>query len=257
MPSISDTLAEVYNNTKQASHSQEDTQRVAEAQVFIGLCKQAGINPADLTDDQINRLWKAASDAPPSDAPAAEEKKEEKKEEPKDAEKKEAAAKEWRSKRDLQEKFAESDAMGRVMAHAYVDELTKISQGMPPQFMEKKEEPAAEEKKEAPPEEKKEEEEKKKESQLKAEQLIAKLAKHAGASSTPNLDEQAALQAIEMLKAAGVDGTVAYNRIAAAYTLGLEDSAKIANAQTPEDAQVIRALEFCEAAKFPVDWSKV
>ena len=261
-PSVSDSLAQVYGNTKTASHSSEDAKKLAETQLFVGLCKSAGIDPTHLTDAQINKLWKAAADEMP---PAAEKKEEKKPEEKKEEEaKKEAAVKEWALKRELQEKIAEADALGRVMAHAYAQELKKIAE-FPPGFMpgggappaEKKEEKKEEhESKETPAEEKKEEE-KKKESQAKAEALIAEFAKKASGSTTPNLDEQAALQAIAMLKQAGVDEQLAYARVNAVFTLGLEESAKIASAKTADDAQTLRALEFCEAAKFPVDWSKV
>ena len=257
-PDMSATLFQVYGTNKLASA--EDHQRQAEAELFLGLCKSAGIDPKHLTDDQVNELWKAASAES-----KAEEKKEDKKKE--EAEKKAAAAtQEWQEKRAMAEKVAEADALGRIMAHSYVDELQKIAAAnkvaeFPPQFMKGKKDDKGEEKMEGgKPEGKKdekEEDEKKKESQDRANALIAKLAGiKSGSSSTPNLDEQAAAHAVEMLKAAGHDVKVASDRIGAVATLGLQESAKIASAASAEQALTVRALEFCEAAGYQVDWSK-
>jgi hypothetical protein len=264
-PDMSSTLFEVYDTKQAASHTSEDAARQAETELFLGLCKSAGIDPKYLTDEQVSALWKAAADGG-----KPEEKKDEKPEGKKDEkdEKKEAAIREWQEKRAAAEKVAEADALGRVMAHAFVDETKKIAEAtkaaeLPPQFMQnmkgksdKGEEKPKDEKDEGKKSDK-DEDDKKKESQDRAAALIAKLASQAGASSTPNLDEVAAYHAIDMLKAAGVDEKLAHARINAVFTLGLPESTKIASEQTHEQAMAVRGLEFCEAAGFPVDWTKV
>lgn len=261
---ISQLLAEVYE-TKQASAAaptDEDTRKVAEAQLFVGLCKKAGINPEHLTDAQVERLWKVANEggmpAAFMSAPAApaeekkeapaEEKKEEKKEEPpaeekKDEEKEAAARREWQEKKAAHADLMQADFMGRVMARSYVDELRKIAEagGVPA---------------DAAKEEPKGEEEQKKESQARADAIIAKLASQTQTSSTQGLDEKAAYHAIELLKSAGVTEDLAFARINAVHTLGLGDSTKIASADSFERGLTLRALEYCEAAGFPVDWSQ-
>lgn len=267
-PDMSAVLFETYGTNKTASHTTEDQQKVAEAELFMGLCKSAGIDPAHLTDEQVSALWKAAagSEEKPED-------KKKKEEEAKQEEKKASATREWQEKRATAEKVAEADALGRIMAHSYVDELKKIAEAgkeaaLPPQFMQnmkgKGEEKPAEGKPEGKSDDKGKEEkgdkdkdeDKKKESQDRANALIAKLAS-GSTSTTPNLDEQAALHAVEMLKSAGHNGDVALARVSAVHTLGLQESAKIASANTPDTALALRALEYCEAAGYPVDWTKV
>jgi hypothetical protein len=262
-PDMSTILFETYGTNKTASHTAEDQQKVAEAELFLGLCKNAGIDPQHLTDEQIGVLWKAASGEDKGEKPMDKKKEEEAK---KGEEKKASATREWQEKRAMAEKVAEADSLGRIMAHAYVDELKKIGSSnkvaeLPPQFMKnvkgKGDEKPEEKKPEGKSEDKgdKDEDEKKKESQDRANALIAKLA--SGTSSTPSLDEQSALHAVEILKQAGYDANVAMSRINAIHTLGLPESSKIASASTADDAVVVRSLEYCEAAGFPVDWSKV
>lgn len=264
-PNMSDTLFEVYGTAKVA-HTDEDQEKLAASEVFVGLLKESGINPEHLTDDQIKALWgeyqKTAGEVPPQFM-KGKGKKEESEEKEKKDEKKEAAAREWQEKRAAAEKVAEADALGRIMAHAFVDETKKIASSQKaaefPPFMKKdkgEEKPEHEKGEgESKAEEKKEEE--KKESQDRAAALLAKLAGQAGGSTTPNLDEQAAQHAIEMLKSAGVDEKLASARINAVHTLGLQESTKVASAQSTEQALTLRALEYCESAGFPVDWSKV
>lgn len=274
-PSLSEVLGEAYG-TKTASA--EDLEKQAQVELFTNLCQQAGVDLSKMTDPQVEELWKtamipgaapfppvapAAAQAAPPPPPSKKdegEKKEEKeeKEEKKDEEKKEAAArKEYIEKRAMAEKLAEADAIGRVMAHAYVDEFRKLAaamkvaeDGAPPPF------PPKEEKKE----EKKPEEEKKEGS------ILDRLRKVAGvsaapttpkvASSTAQLDEFAGNFAIDMLKQAGVDEQLAISRINAVHTLGVGESTKVAAAGNFDQAVYFRALEYCEAAGFPVDWNK-
>ena len=59
-----------------------------------------------------------------------------------------------------------------------------------------------------------------------------------------------------MLKSAGAEEELATARISAVHTLGLTESSKLASATSFEQALNLRALEYCEAAGFPVDWDK-
>jgi hypothetical protein len=247
--SMTELLGSVYGT---AGHSDEDRDKRAQAEFFTNLCKQGGIQIEHLTDDQVKRLWKVAMEEMDKGEP---EKKEDKKKEGEE-EKSAAARREWQEKRAAAEKIAEADALGRIMAHAYVAELRKIAEEaekkdkgeVPPQFL--KEESKGDDKKEDKGEGEK------KESQARAEHLLARLGKTAQASSTTSLDELAAEHAVELLKGAGMDAELARSRVGAVYTLGLGESTKIASAESFERAIVLRALEFCEAAGAPVDWSK-
>lgn len=273
---MSDTLAEVFG-TKVASA--EDLEKTAQQEFFVGLCNEQGIKLAELSDKEVQQLWdvamdmrKEAGEMPPQFA-----KKDEKGEKPGDKEgkeheakekEKEAAAKEaaavseFNEKRAAAVKVAEADAMGRIMAHSFVEELNKITEktaGFP--FPPKKDgEEKGEKKKDGKDEEKGEKKEAS--SAEKAAALIASfqnktagVATAAGTSSMPNFDERAAWHAIEMLKTAGVDADEAFAKVNAAYTLGLKESVKVAAAADINAGLEIRALEICEAAGFAVTWA--
>jgi hypothetical protein len=250
MGDVSELISEVYGtrNAGQPQVTEEDAEKIAQAQFFNQLCEEQGINIDHLDDSQVERLYKTAMDALAENAGQSQDDEQQQKEA--------AAEQEWSEKRAAAEKIAEVDALGRIMAHAYVDELKKIAQegeggGLPPALAAK-----AEEKKEEKKEEKEEGEEEAKESQARAEALIAALSKNASSSTTATLDELAANQAFHMLKEAGYEEGLVGPRLQAVLTLGLQDSTKIASAQTREEAQYVRALEFCEAAGFPVNWSQ-
>lgn len=254
-PGMNSLLADVYSNNNSVGHTEEDLAKQANVQFFAQLCEEKNIDVTKLAEAEVMELYKVAMELKVAEESAAEERKEEggkkipppfgkheageskEKEEKEEAKKKEAAARaEWAEKRAAHVKVAEADATGRIMAHALVDELRKI---------------AAEMEQNVTP--------------SHADQVIAAAqAKTAAAaapvtttSDTPNFDELAAYQAIDLLKQAGQDPNVAFSRVNAVYTLGLNESTKIASATTPEAALTVRALEFCEAAGFPVDWSKV
>lgn len=263
-PGIGSLLSDVYGTgANAATHTEEDLAKEASLQYFGALCQREGIDVAQLDEPQVLELYKVAMELKVAEESAEEEKKEEggkknlappfgkheageskgkEEKEEKEGKEKEAAAAEWAEKRAAYVKVAEADATGRIMAHAMVDELRKI---------------AAEQEAAAAPAPTATE---------KAAAVIASArAKTASApaqaapavvSDTPNFDKMAALQAITMLKEAGVDEAEAHTRISAAYTLGLETSTKIAAIADPDAALTVRALEFCEAAKYPVDWSQ-
>lgn len=245
MSDVSELINEVYGTSQGAEPqiTEEDQEKIAQAEFFNNLCAEQGIDIDALSDDQVERLYKSAM--------AAYSKPEDDGEQQKQQAKEAAALEEFQEKRAAVEKIAEVDALGRIMAHAYVDELRKIAQEGEAGPLAPPKPPA---KKEEEEEEEEEGEEEKKESQARAEALIAALNKNASASTTPNLDEIAANDAFALLKEAGFSEEVAAARLNAVLTLGLGESEKIAAAQTPDQARYVRALEFCEAAGFPVEW---
>jgi len=266
MSSMSALLADVFQTKTASAHTEEDLVKQADYAFFGALCRQEGIDVSALPDAKVEELFKvamemkAASDHEETETPKEEKIEEAAKEKAKE---KEAAARaEYQEKRAAATKVAEAEAMGRIMAHAYVDEMKKIAE-------------AAEEaeknkdgksgfpfgKKDGKKDDK---EEKEKEASARASELIAAFeqmktasAPAAGTTTTPNFDEFAALQAIELLKQAQVDEDVAYARVNAVRTLGLPESTKMASATSEAKALEYRALEICDAAGFQVDWTQV
>lgn len=266
---MSSTLGEVFGTTKVASATPEDLEKTAQQEFFVGLCQEQGIDIAQLNDDQVEELWKTAmeikaAEFPPNfgkkDEAKGKDGKEDKEKAEKESKEKEAAAaklaaaeSEFLQKRAAVEKIAEAEAMGRIMAHSFVAELNKIAEKneMPPPFGKKDDKDGKE---------KKEGEEKEASAAEKAAALVtafqtAKTAAAAqGSTTTPNFDEQAALHAIELLKEAGINEELAFNKVNAAYILGLSESVKLASAPDLKTGLHVRALEICEAAGFQVTW---
>lgn len=249
-------LGEVYGTTKTAAAAptSEDMAKQANLEFFSSLVQSRGIDLALLTDDQATDLYKVAMEFKGKEEGKDKEKGEKAKEE---EAKKEASAKivaaandELTEKRAAAAKIAEADFLGRTMAHAFADESQKIAAKlageMPPQFGKKPE--GKEEKKEES------EDDKKKEASARTAALIAELTKSAS-GATPNADLVAAEHALALLKEAGIADDVAFQRINAVHTLGLPASTKIASAGSNEEAIQTRALEYCEAAGFPVNWA--
>jgi len=273
---MSSTLGEVFGTTKVASATPEDLEKQAQVEYFNGLCQEQGIDIKSLNDVQVEELWKVAMEMKAAEFPPnfgkkdgegegkKPEGKEGKEKEEKEKEKEAAAAKlaaaesEFLQKRAAAEKVAEADAMGRIMAHSFVAELNKIAEkgDMAPPFGKKDGE--GKDGKEG--KEKKEGEEKEASASAKISALVTafQTAKTASAAAsgttTPNFDEQAAWHAIELLKEAGVSPDIAYNKVNAAYVLGLSESTKIASAPDLQTGLHVRALEICEAAGFQVTW---
>lgn len=238
MSGMDQELAAIYGTPGADLSQAEDLEKQAEAELFLKLAAENGINIDQLTDEQISELYdstfgKVAQEG--EEAPPFPPKKEEAKKcedcgkEPCECDKnKEAAAQaEFLEKKAQQEKYAEADRMGRIMAHAYVQELRKI----------------AEANGEEPPPAAKKEEAKKEE-------------KDAGCKSASAIDELAVPKAIEKAAEAGWNKEEAAARVNAVATLGLQDSEKTASAGSVDEAVENRALEFLEAAGYPVTWNK-
>lgn len=248
-------LGDVFGTKTASAHTDEDLVKEANLQFFGELCRAENIDVSQLSDEQASELFKVAmaikeagdeeegeekgEKAPPfgKKHEEGESKEEEKKEEAK----KEAAVAEWSEKRAAAIKVAEAEATGRIMAHAMVDELNKIAASMGGEQTPEAEPTSTE----------------KAASIIEAFNQMKTASGAAPTSATPNFDELAALQAIEMLKKAEYDPELAFNRVNAVFTLGLPESEKIASVATPDAALAVRAYEYCEAAGFEVDWSQV
>lgn len=245
-------LAAMYNTP--GRHVDEDQTKLAEAELFCKLAAENGINLNDLTDSQVQQLWNStfAKEAEDSCSKCEKPKSECKCEEaPAEDKVAAAAAAEFQQKQEWNEKVAQCDKLGRIMAHAYIEELglihkasEKVAGEMPPQFA------AA-----APSEEKKEEEKEEGEEGKKEEEKEGPKHEEKEASA---IDQLAAKRAVELAKQAGLNEKVAAKRVDAVLTLGLapETTKKTASARSVQENIHIRALEFLETAGYPVDWNK-
>jgi len=115
---MDEQLAQIYGTGQ--TDAGEDLEKQAAAELLVKLAAEEGIDLDKCSDEQIagmiSELYKTASDSP-TDEQESSESAEPAKEEPK---------KEEPSDKEAQAKFAEADFLGRVMAHAYVQELQGI-----------------------------------------------------------------------------------------------------------------------------------
>lgn len=106
-------LAAIYGTGQ--NNAEDDLEKVAAAELLVKLAAENNIDLNSLSDAQIGELvqelYKTAESAPP---PPAKESKES------------AESAEEKSKKEAQEKVAEADFLGRVMAHSMVQELNEI-----------------------------------------------------------------------------------------------------------------------------------
>lgn len=230
----------------------EDIEKTAQLEYFGALCEREGIDVSRLDDNQAMQLFKTAMEMKVAEEEAAKEEKKEEgkekgklappfggaheaketpKEEKKEEKAKEAAVQEWQSKVAEAHAAYQADLAGRQMADAFIDQMQKRA--------------AAGEAGAAGD----------------AARAIIEQAKIASAgparSDTPSIDFVAGNRAIDLLKEAGYDPDEVVNKVNAIYTLGLPASAKLASTSDFDSAVELRALEICELAGVPVDWSKV
>lgn len=256
-------LAQCYDTPGAATD--EDLQKVAEVQLFAKLAAEEGLDLNAMTDTQVADLWnKIAMDHEEEEngkekgngkAPPFE--KKEKKEEKEEEEAKESAAREWAMQKSASDQIAFMDYCGRVMAHAYVNELTKIgasmadgdektaSAGVAALLADLPQGGAASATAAAPED---------------VNDRIAKLASAAPAaaaatSSSQTLDFLAAQEAVKIATEAEIDPNFVAEKLNAVLTLGPHESTKIASAETFEQAVGIRGLELLEQAGFEVTWA--
>jgi hypothetical protein len=217
--------------------SAEDLEKNAEMALFVKLANDKGIDFDTMTDEQVIELYQAvfpktaAEDDKENGKDNGDKKlppfmKKDEKDENGDKEKEAAAQAEFAKVQEWQEKCAEADKLGRIMAHAMYQEATKISAAA--------EGGAAAPATEEPPKEEKPEE-----------------------AAPSALDDQAAKKAVEKVSAAGLNTDEAIDRINAIFTLGGPGaSEKIASAQDYESAVDLRALEILEKAGYEVQWGE-
>lgn len=227
------------------SASAEDQEKVAEAQLFAKLAAENDINLADLTDAQVAELYnhtfgKEAA-APEDLEPTADDEV---------AKIAAAAQQEFVAQQEWQEKVAEADKLGRVMAHAYVQEMNEIASSQGGHAKVAGEMPAAF----AANAEKKDEGEDKKCKDCGKSDCDCPAAKD-GDKEASAIDRLAGRHAVELAKEAGFDEEEAIQRVSSVMTLGLcGPSEKTASATSLEDTIHIRGLEHLEAAGYPVTW---
>jgi hypothetical protein len=157
-----------------------------------------------------------------------------KKDEKDDEKEKESAAQaEFAQVQEWQEKCAEADKLGRIMAHSYVQELGKIGAAIESQG---------------------EGDGSDKDESGKGEPGKGEASKDEEAEASA-LDQLAAEKAVEKASEAGYNPEEAVARVNAVFTLGGPgESEKIASAQTYEQAVDARALEILEKAGYEVNW---
>jgi len=102
----------------------EDTEKLAAAELAEKLAAEGEVDPAEITDEQVEALAAAALAGEEGEEEEQEASGEEDDEE---AEVKEPEEGEEAKVAEAQEKLAEADYLGRVMAHAYTQELRKIA----------------------------------------------------------------------------------------------------------------------------------
>jgi len=250
MSGMNPTLAAMYNTHGFGDQVQKEQTKIAHLELFAKVASDQGIDLTALTARQRAELWTtwnaklaeeggaAEEEAEGEEEEAEGEKKkvegeeeeaegEEKKEE---AEEKKEAQAQFAAMHQWQQKVAEADYLGRVMAHSFTDERTKIAA-----------EVAAPKKKGVPPE-------------------FAANAKPAAKKEASAFDVQAARNAVKLASQAGIQVPEVTQRLNAILTLGVPDMNKTASVVGTGDyerALNIRSLELLEAAKYPVDWSKV
>lgn len=116
MSGMNQFLAEYFGTS---APSEDELQKQAQAELFLKLAEEEGIDIDQLSDEQVEELYNATF---AEDGDAGEQTVEE------DSMATKAAA-EWATQKEAADKFAEAEFMGRTMAHAYVDELKKIAAG--------------------------------------------------------------------------------------------------------------------------------
>jgi hypothetical protein len=246
-------------------HTTEDQEKIAQAELFAKLAAEQGINISRLSDAQVNELWdltfneKTAEESPfpPKDEKSDEDKKKEE-EAKKEEEKKEAAAREHQQKLAFANEEARADYLGRKMAHAYVAELREIAINQEKQAAAQQPAAPAETKTASPLE--------RAIASVKGETKVASAPAPAVPAAPQGfrvapveqykqasaLDQLAMEAAVKLASDAGFDPELAASRIVGLQALGGVASVKIA--QKTEDQIQVRALEYLEAAGYPVNW---
>lgn len=273
--SMSKFLAEFYGtdgSVKEAAAAAEDTEKMASVEIFMKLAKDQNIDLASMKQEEVNALyngWVTKTSA--ATTKTAEEEEEEGKEK-----KKEEAKKEFEEKKAQQEKIAEADFLGRVMAHSFAQESREIAKtasnlaaakdfaGKAYMGAKNLGQHAHELKHKAT-----------EGAKAVGEHLRGHSGHAAGAAGAAGaaagaaaghalgkhkegsaIEDLASYRAVTLAHENGLDAEEAARKIAAVIELGLnKPSEKIASAPDVETAVGIRALELLETAGYPVTWT--
>jgi hypothetical protein len=112
--------------------SEEDLEKTAQMELFVKLAAENQIDLSQYSDDEVAQLWEETFKGAQEEGSENGGKKPPKKEgeEEEEQEKESAALAEFAEQQEWQEKVAEMDYLGRLMAHAYVNELNEIGGAM-------------------------------------------------------------------------------------------------------------------------------
>lgn len=298
------TLAAMYNTNGYTTAAQRQQIKVAHLENFAKVAAMSGFDLSNMSPQDVNALYaeyrqkvaEEGGESPEEEArEEGEEEREEEEEEREEEERKEAQAAFLRA-REFQEKVAEADHLGRVMAHAMWNETAAIKTAGP--VGDKLRGAAAQvggyargaykdardavKNKLRRPEPMKLLKEPGMSTAKKVGLGVAGAAALGGAgyagykhfknknkdsegsseenkeASARSFDMQAARQAVKLAHAAGWDADEAATRLEALMTLGAPAAEKVAHALGSfEEARDVRALELLEAGGYPVDWDQV
>lgn len=293
------------------NRQQEELEKNAEAELFVKIAAQQGIDLNKMNDEEVAALYAYTFDKqaefPPPEDKKDEDKGEKKDEDEDDEKKKESAAREHATKLAFAREMEQADQLGRHMAHCYIDELNKVGSALMAQQGGAQTETPAADPKEASAREfigKARDAAKK-----GADHVIGALSKDrgkfpkalgqhgpdishvrrmgraaeafgkehgkataigAGAAAASGaagfaagrhgkkkegsaLDELALEAAVKIASDGGFDPEEAATKVVGIHMQGLEESTKVA--ATLEQQIEVRALEYLEAAGYPVQWA--
>ena len=289
MSGMDQFLAEYYgtNGTDKtaAASNQEDLEKDASVELFLKVAGEQNIDIANMPDEQVAQLYAGwtqkvaeANAAPAQTGPTVED----------------IAAAELAEKQAAAEKVSEADFLGRVMAHAYVQEVQKIAaaaeaggggegdkeaapygvslkagldavKGHAGKAYEAgKGHAAAAGKAIKDKAEQVGEHVKRNRGKYEAGGAAATAAASGGAGYAAGkhkkgsaIDDLAAERAVHIAHESGFDAEQAGHKVAAVRELDLlKESEKVASAPDVDTAVGIRALEYLEAAGYPVTWNQ-
>lgn len=286
-------LAQMYN-THGVSEEQE---KVAELELFAKLASEHGVDLTQMSDEDVASLYadvtgggslKLASDHEDEDDDDEGEEGE------KDEEKKAFAY--FAEKRAEQEKLAEADLMGRIMAHSFTQELENIKEATAMTTTVKdllrratKSGPTGSQartllKDKAKSTAKAGVDDARRTAGYQKVQNFARnnkkklvggaagagvggagLAVHSAmkdkekevTASAGTFEDLSMERAVKIAEAADYDANEAAQRVLAVGTLGLGESEKVASVEDFDTALHVRGLEYLEHAGYPVDWSQI
>ena len=275
-------LAEFYgtNGATTKTASQEDLEKQASVDLFLKLASEQSIDLSAMPDAQVQALYDNwVSKTAESEEPEKEEAIEEK------------AKKEHEEKKAYAEKVAEADYLGRIMAHSYVQELSKIAESqegqtkealrvhVPPIITDTAHRLVGHSKLQL----------RKGLEALKGhfenvgkhlggktshDALARGIAAHAGGAAAVGggaavahhalkkkegsaIDQLGAEMAVYIANEGGFDPEQAGHKVASVLELGLvQESVKVAAAPDVDTAVYVRGLELLEAAGYPVEWAQ-